>query len=55
MFSILMLFYRDAAWETEPNAFTDLLERYLHCDAQRCNCDKGRDYNKDGGSVLSSV
>ncbi|XP_061173871.1 uncharacterized protein LOC133182982 [Saccostrea echinata] len=40
---------QDAAWETEPNAFTDLLERYLHCDAYRCHCDKGRDYNKDGG------
>lgn len=40
---------QDAAWETEPNAFTDLLERYLHCDAKKCECDKGRDYNKDGG------
>lgn len=39
---------QDAAWETEPDAFRDLLERYLHCDARTCHCPKGRDYNKDG-------
>ncbi|OWF45461.1 G2/M phase-specific E3 ubiquitin-protein ligase [Mizuhopecten yessoensis] len=39
---------QDAAWETEPNAFRDLLERYLHCDARECHCPKGRDYNQDG-------
>ncbi|KAK3092746.1 hypothetical protein FSP39_006825 [Pinctada imbricata] len=42
---------QDAAWELEPNAFNELLERYLHCDAKVCRCDHedGRDYNKDGG------
>ncbi|XP_033734617.1 uncharacterized protein DDB_G0284459-like [Pecten maximus] len=39
---------QDAAWETEPDAFRDLLERYLHCDARHCHCPKGRDYNQDG-------
>ncbi|XP_060082874.1 uncharacterized protein DDB_G0284459-like [Ylistrum balloti] len=39
---------QDAAWETEPDAFRDLLERYLHCDAKHCHCPKGRDYNQDG-------
>ncbi|KAJ8308853.1 hypothetical protein KUTeg_013727 [Tegillarca granosa] len=40
---------QDAAWEREPNAFNELLERYTHCDAARCKCVHGRDYNKDGG------
>ncbi|KAL5008056.1 hypothetical protein ScPMuIL_013637 [Solemya velum] len=39
---------QDAAWETEPNAFVELLERYTHCDALLCRCPDGRDYNKDG-------
>ncbi|KAL3874226.1 hypothetical protein ACJMK2_037271, partial [Sinanodonta woodiana] len=39
---------QDAAWEQEPNAFGDLLERYKHCDAKKCKCLEGRDWNNDG-------
>ena len=49
-------FNRDAAWELEPNAFNDLLERYLHCDAKLCKCPKGdnpRTYNKDDTLVIT--
>ena len=37
---------QDAAWEREPNAFTDLLQRHCKCDVEGCLCPKGKDYNK---------
>ncbi|KAM7163920.1 G2/M phase-specific E3 ubiquitin-protein ligase isoform 4-T4 [Macrochelys suwanniensis] len=37
---------KDASWELEENAYQDLLQRYQHCDARRCLCRNGRDYNK---------
>ncbi|XP_076099447.1 uncharacterized protein LOC143068936 isoform X2 [Mytilus galloprovincialis] len=40
---------QDAAWETEPNAYNELMERYMHCDALLCRCPNGRKYNRDGG------
>ncbi|CAL4128809.1 unnamed protein product, partial [Meganyctiphanes norvegica] len=33
---------RDAEWELEPNAFSDLYERRIHCDAPVCKCPEGR-------------
>ena len=36
---------RDAAWETEPGAFQDLLFRPNKCDMISCNCPKGRKHN----------
>lgn len=38
------LFYRDASWELEPNAFQELLYRHDRCDAVTCLCPKGRTY-----------
>uniref|UniRef100_A0A8C0HI49 G2/M-phase specific E3 ubiquitin protein ligase n=1 Tax=Chelonoidis abingdonii TaxID=106734 RepID=A0A8C0HI49_CHEAB len=37
---------KDASWELEENAYQDLLQRYQHCDARKCLCRNGRDYNK---------
>ncbi|XP_053697285.1 uncharacterized protein LOC128744361 [Sabethes cyaneus] len=36
---------KDAAWEMEPNAFGDQLERPTVCDAEKCLCPYGRDYD----------
>ena len=38
-------YYRDAAWEREPNAFQDLLIRYSQCDVD-CMCPHGREYER---------
>ncbi|XP_046373044.1 uncharacterized protein LOC124146677 [Haliotis rufescens] len=38
---------QDASWEREPNAYQDLYERYSHCDAAKCKCLQGRDYDQD--------
>lgn len=35
---------RDAAWETEPQAFEDLNRLHNRCDAEECECPKGRDH-----------
>lgn len=42
---MLLLNYRDAAWELEPNAFSEQLERPGECDAETCLCRFGRDYD----------
>ncbi|WAR19117.1 G2E3-like protein [Mya arenaria] len=44
-FQALML--EDASWETEPQAFQELLERYDRCDAKTCRCAEGRKYDKE--------
>ncbi|XP_055639930.1 dentin sialophosphoprotein-like [Toxorhynchites rutilus septentrionalis] len=36
---------KDAAWELEPNAFGEQLERPAECDADPCLCRFGRDYD----------
>lgn len=43
----LFLFFRDASWEREDNAFEDLLFRHNRCDAKICNCSRGRNYDRD--------
>ena len=35
---------KDAKWETEGEAFEDLLERPNRCDAPVCLCPEGREY-----------
>ncbi|KAM6169919.1 E3 ubiquitin-protein ligase PHF7 [Rhynchocyon petersi] len=40
---------RDAAWELEPGAFSDLYQRYQHCDARTCLYEQGRDSFEDKG------
>lgn len=40
-----MLNFRDADWETEPNAFEDLSERPNSCEAKTCKCPDGRKYD----------
>ncbi|XP_025741429.2 E3 ubiquitin-protein ligase PHF7 isoform X4 [Callorhinus ursinus] len=40
---------RDAAWELEPGAFSELYERYQHCDAPICLYEKGRDSFEEEG------
>lgn len=36
--------FSDAAWELEPNAFAELLERPESCEASDCCCPQGREY-----------
>ncbi|XP_074169163.1 E3 ubiquitin-protein ligase PHF7 [Rhinolophus sinicus] len=40
---------RDAAWELEPGAFSELYQRYRHCDAPVCLHEHGRDSFEDEG------
>jgi hypothetical protein len=35
---------QDAEWETEENAFNELLQRHDTCDAKDCLCPDGRKY-----------
>ncbi|XP_037917969.1 uncharacterized protein LOC119655894 isoform X2 [Hermetia illucens] len=35
---------RDATWELEPNAFSELLVRPDSCSAENCKCPRGRSY-----------
>ncbi|MEE6509496.1 hypothetical protein FKM82_026506 [Ascaphus truei] len=35
---------RDASWELEENAFSELLEVHQRCDVEKCLCDSGREY-----------
>lgn len=39
---------KDAEWETEPNAFQELLHRPDICSAIDCFCAEGRSYNNNG-------
>lgn len=39
---------KDAEWETEPNAFQDLLQRPDICSSIECLCTKGRSYKNNG-------
>ncbi|CAH1261920.1 G2E3 [Branchiostoma lanceolatum] len=40
---------QDASWELEDNAFEELLQRYNRCDAEKCDCVQGRNFNKEWG------
>nr|XP_061798722.1 G2/M phase-specific E3 ubiquitin-protein ligase-like [Nerophis lumbriciformis] len=40
---------RDASWELETNAYADLLEVYMHCDAHECLCVNGRAHSAKTG------
>uniref|UniRef100_A0A3P9IIL6 G2/M-phase specific E3 ubiquitin protein ligase n=1 Tax=Oryzias latipes TaxID=8090 RepID=A0A3P9IIL6_ORYLA len=35
---------RDASWELESDAYSDLLEVYKHCDSPSCLCEHGRSW-----------
>ncbi|KAL1131646.1 hypothetical protein AAG570_011259 [Ranatra chinensis] len=37
---------QEASWETEPNAYEDLLVRHQKCEADICCCPRGRMYSK---------
>ncbi|XP_011618350.2 G2/M phase-specific E3 ubiquitin-protein ligase isoform X1 [Takifugu rubripes] len=41
---------RDASWELEANAYSELLEVYAHCDADVCLCRDGRTHSAKTGS-----
>ncbi|KAL3049776.1 hypothetical protein OYC64_009099 [Pagothenia borchgrevinki] len=40
---------RDASWELEANAYSDLLEVYEQCDASTCLCNDGRTHSYKSG------
>ncbi|XP_051941411.1 G2/M phase-specific E3 ubiquitin-protein ligase [Hippocampus zosterae] len=40
---------RDASWELEADAYADLLEVYVHCDAHACVCANGRGHAAKSG------
>ncbi|XP_027717502.1 PHD finger protein 7-like, partial [Vombatus ursinus] len=42
-------FCRDAAWELEPGAFSELYQRHQHCDAPICLYKDGRDNFENEG------
>ncbi|KAH8263662.1 hypothetical protein KR044_012332 [Drosophila immigrans] len=37
---------RDATWERQPNAYSELHRKSLRCDQPECSCPQGRDYNR---------
>ncbi|CAG4995347.1 unnamed protein product [Parnassius apollo] len=41
---------RDAAWELEQNAFSEIYERPVSCAAPECLCPMGRDHDADSGA-----
>lgn len=43
---------RDASWELESDAYSDLLEVYKHCDSPSCLCEHGRSHSSIRGFVL---
>ncbi|XP_037029801.1 PHD finger protein 7-like [Bradysia coprophila] len=43
---------RDAAWETEENAFHELMERPNRCNAEKCVCVDGRESDKPSNELL---
>ncbi|XP_022835122.1 uncharacterized protein LOC111362647, partial [Spodoptera litura] len=40
---------RDAAWELEQNAFSEIYEREIPCSAADCKCPMGRSHDADNG------
>ncbi|KAJ0063185.1 hypothetical protein NL108_013354, partial [Boleophthalmus pectinirostris] len=40
---------RDASWELESGAYSELLEVYRHCDAELCECPEGRSHSAKSG------
>ena len=42
----VIVYFRDAAWELEPNAFQDLMHIVSSCHAETCICPFGRDVNR---------
>lgn len=38
---------RDASWESEDDAFQDLLHRHSKCDYKTCQCPHGRNYTEE--------
>ncbi|GFR61485.1 G2/M phase-specific E3 ubiquitin-protein ligase [Elysia marginata] len=41
---------RDASWEKEPNAFQELLERPVECNASLCGCPNGTKFTARSGN-----
>ncbi|KAJ8706571.1 hypothetical protein PYW07_012649 [Mythimna separata] len=41
---------RDAAWELEQNAFSEIYDREVSCSAADCECPMGRSHDADQGS-----
>ncbi|XP_028677396.1 G2/M phase-specific E3 ubiquitin-protein ligase [Erpetoichthys calabaricus] len=37
---------KDASWELEENAYSDLLQAYERCDVLQCKCRRGREYSQ---------
>lgn len=54
LLKVLFLF-RDASWELEANAYSELLEVYTHCDADICLCRDGRTHSAKTGYRRSSI
>lgn len=50
-----LIYYRDASWERDPDAFQELYEQYEHCDSDKCECPKGRDYGANKGYVFTAL
>lgn len=51
----VLLLFRDASWELEANAYSELLEVYTHCDADICLCRDGRTHSAKTGYGRSSI
>ncbi|XP_075157065.1 E3 ubiquitin-protein ligase PHF7-like [Haematobia irritans] len=46
---------RDANWEREKGAYSELHRSYSRCDMETCHCGKGRDYSKGKWSIIKCV
>lgn len=51
----VLFLFRDASWELEANAYSELLEVYTHCDADTCLCRGGRTHSAKTGYGRSSI
>lgn len=47
------IYSRDAAWETEDNAFHELMERPNRCNAEKCICPDGRESDTPTNELLN--
>ncbi|XP_055380494.1 uncharacterized protein LOC129611385 isoform X2 [Condylostylus longicornis] len=46
---------RDASWEKEPNAYSDLHRPHRKCVAEDCLCPKGKEYNNSSSRLWAII
>ncbi|XP_023162290.2 PHD finger protein 7 isoform X2 [Drosophila hydei] len=46
---------RDATWERQPNAYSELHNRRMRCEQTECLCPKGRDFNRNTWTIQPCI